>query len=51
VDGEQRYRSVGVTDSGRLLIAIWTLRNGRVRAVTAFPADATCKKLFPERKP
>jgi len=51
VDGEQRYRSVGMTDSGRLLIAIWTLRNGQVRAVTAFPAGATYKKLFPERKP
>jgi hypothetical protein len=24
VDGEVRYRSVGMTDSGRLLVAIWT---------------------------
>ena len=51
VDGEERYRSVGMTDSGRLLVAIWTLRDGKVRAVTAFPASATYKKLFPERKP
>jgi uncharacterized DUF497 family protein len=50
VDGEERYRSVGVTDSGRLLVAIWTLRDGKVRAVTAFSASATYKKLFPERK-
>ncbi|MBZ5726626.1 MAG: BrnT family toxin [Acidobacteriia bacterium] len=50
VDGEERYRSVGMTDRGRLLVAIWTLRNGRVRAVTAFPASATYKKLFPTRK-
>jgi uncharacterized DUF497 family protein len=50
VDGEERYRSVGMTDSGRLLVAIWTLRDGKVRAVTAFPASATYKKLFPERK-
>ena len=50
VDGEERYRSVGTTDSGRLLVAIWTLRDGKVRAVTAFPASAVYKKLFPERK-
>jgi len=50
VNGEERYRSVGITDSGRLLVAIWTLRNGKVRAVTAFPAGAAYKKLFPERK-
>ncbi len=51
VDGEERYRSVGMTDSGRLLVAIWTLRNGKVRAVTAFPASAPYKKLFRKRKP
>lgn len=51
VDGEERYRSLGLTDSGRLLVAIWTIRGGKVRAVTAFPASATYKKLFPERRP
>ena len=51
VDGEERYRSVGITDSGRLLVVIWTLRDGKVRAVTAFPASAPYKKLFPARKP
>jgi uncharacterized DUF497 family protein len=50
VDGEDRYRSVGMTDSGRLLVAVWTLRDGRVRAVTAFPANAKYKKLFLARK-
>jgi len=46
VDGEPRYRSVGPADSGRLLVAIWTLRDGKVRAVTAFPASTTYKQLF-----
>jgi uncharacterized DUF497 family protein len=41
VGGEQRSRSLGLTDSGRLLVVIWTLRDGKVRAVTAFPAGAT----------
>jgi uncharacterized DUF497 family protein len=51
VDGEERYRSVGITDSGRFLVVIWTLRDGKVRAVTAFPASAPYKKLLPARKP
>ena len=51
VDGEERYRSVGMTDSGRLLVAIWTLRRGKVRAIIAFPAGTAGKKLFPGRKP
>lgn len=50
VDGEERYRSVGITDSGRLLVAIWTVRDGKVRATTAFPASATYRKLLPKRK-
>ena len=50
VNGEQRYRSVGMTDSGRLLVAIWTLRGGKLRAVTAFPASARYKRLLSERK-
>jgi uncharacterized DUF497 family protein len=50
VDGEERYRSVSMTDSGRLLVAVWTLREGKVRAAMAFPASATYKKVFSERK-
>ena len=50
VDGEERYRSVGITDAGRLLVAIWTLRDGKVRAVTAFPASAVYKRFFPRRR-
>jgi uncharacterized DUF497 family protein len=50
VGGEERYRAVGMTDSGRLLVAIWTIRDGKVRAVTAFPAGAPYRKLFPGRK-
>jgi uncharacterized DUF497 family protein len=38
VDNEERYRSVGVTNQVRLLSVIWTFRNDKVRAVTAFPA-------------
>jgi len=32
IDGEERYRFVGLTNNGRLLSVVWTVRNGKVRA-------------------
>jgi uncharacterized DUF497 family protein len=49
VNGEERYRSVGLTDGGRSLLVAWTLRNGKIRAVTAFPATAATKGAFLKR--
>jgi len=49
VDNEERYRSVGLTNRGRLLSAAWTIRNGKVRAITAFAASASDRKAFLER--
>jgi uncharacterized DUF497 family protein len=48
VGNEERYRSVGVTDSGRLLTVAWTIRGGKIRVITAFPAGAADKKAFLE---
>lgn len=49
IDYEGRYRSVGLTSGGRLLSVVWTVRNGKVRAVTAFPATVQDKKAFLEK--
>ncbi len=49
MDGEERYRSVGLTSGGRFLLVAWTVRNGKVRAITAFPASVSNKKAFWER--
>ena len=49
VHGEERYRSIGVTNGGRLLLVVYTLRKGRIRAVTAFPAGVSDTKAFLER--
>jgi uncharacterized DUF497 family protein len=49
IDNEERYRSVGLTNGGRLLSAVWTIRNGKVRAITAFRASVSDKKAFLER--
>jgi uncharacterized DUF497 family protein len=29
IDNEERYRSVGLTNGGRLLSVVWTIRNGK----------------------
>ena len=49
--GEERFRSVGMTDAGRYLVLVWTLRDGKVRADTAFPATAASRKCYRERLP
>jgi len=49
INGEERYRSVGPTKRGRLLSVVWTVRNGKVRAVTAFPASISDTQAFFER--
>lgn len=49
IGDEERYRSVGPTNSGRLLSVAWTIRNGKVRAITAFPASVSDRKAFLEK--
>ena len=47
--GEPRFRSVGITNSGKVLIVVWTVRGGRIRAVTAFRASKRYLRLFLEK--
>ena len=49
IGNEERYRSVGLTNGCRLLSVAWTIRKGRVRAITAFPASVSDRKAFLER--
>ena len=49
IRNEERYRSVGLTNAGRLLSVAWTIRKGKVRAITAFPASVSDKEAFLER--
>lgn len=37
--GEERFRVIGMTHLGRMLIVVYTIRQGRIRAVTAFSAS------------
>jgi uncharacterized DUF497 family protein len=49
IGNDERYRSVGLTNAGRLLSVAWTIRKGKVRAITAFPASVSDRKAFLER--
>ena len=44
--GEERFKSLGVTNEGRPLIVVWTIREGKIRAVTAYPAGKSYEKLY-----
>lgn len=43
---EERYKVLGVTRAGRVLIGIWTPREGRVRAVTAYAASRAYRDFY-----
>jgi uncharacterized DUF497 family protein len=45
-DGEERTPSIGRTDRGRFLVVITTLRDSRIRVVTAFPAPKSLIDLY-----
>ena len=49
-DDEERYKVLGVTEAGRVLIAIWTPRLGKVRAVTAYAASRAYRNLYWETR-
>ena len=51
VDGEPRVHVVGMTDVGRLLEMVYTVRRGRIRAVTAFPMKRSTRRFYYGRFP
>ena len=49
-DGEPRYKPIGAAMKGRILIAVWTQRAGKIRAITAYPAGINYRRLWTERR-
>ncbi len=45
---EERYKVLGVTSAGRVLVGVWTPREGKVRAVTAYAASRALRELYRE---
>jgi uncharacterized DUF497 family protein len=50
VDGESRWPYIGETSQGRILRVVITLRNERIRVVTAFEPPKTSKLIYLKRK-
>ncbi|MBI3895649.1 MAG: BrnT family toxin [Acidobacteria bacterium] len=48
--GEERYKSIGITDKGRVLVAVWMLREEKVRAITAYPAGRLLERFYWEKR-
>lgn len=44
--GEERFKSLGATSRGRILVVVWTVRAGRIRPITAYAASKTYRTLF-----
>ena len=46
ISGEARYQSLGQTNRGRVLVIVWTVVAGKIRAVTAYAASKALKNFF-----
>jgi len=44
--GESRRLCIGKTDAGRVLAVVYTIRNKKVRVVTAYPAKRDQRRLY-----
>lgn len=49
-NGEERRLVIGMTDEGRYLSVVYTIREEFIRVVTAFPASAKRRRMYRERK-
>ena len=45
-NGERRVLCAGRSTEGRSLVVIYTLRHGRIRVVTAFPAKRKLRRVL-----
>ncbi len=49
-NGEERTAQIGETDGGRILIVVSTMRDKKVRVVTAWPAKERLRRYFLTQK-
>lgn len=46
---EQRFATLGQTETGRILRVIYTIRNGRIRTITAYRATRKEQRRYQEK--
>lgn len=47
---EQRYLTIGVSDKGRILVVIWTIRDDNIRPISARKANPSQRKDYERQK-
>ncbi|MBQ9724461.1 MAG: BrnT family toxin, partial [Neisseriaceae bacterium] len=48
--GEQRFYTLGMSTTGRLLQVVWTVRNSRYRLISAFIPEANQRKDYDKKR-
>ena len=43
---EQRFISLGMSESGRILVVVWTLREDEIRLISAWKANQPQRKRY-----
>jgi len=46
---EQRYKALGVTESSRLLFVVFTIRNNKIRVISARPMSKRERRVYDEK--
>lgn len=49
-NGEERVAQVGETDAGRILIVVTTMKDKKIRVITAWPAKERFRRYFQTQK-
>ncbi|MGI9211740.1 MAG: BrnT family toxin [Methylococcaceae bacterium] len=49
VQGEQRFVTLGMGGKGRILLTVWTLRNDRVRIISAWKATQIQRRRYEQQ--
>jgi uncharacterized protein len=49
-EDEQRFRTLGIDDLGRLLVVIYTYRGGKIRLISVWKANKKQEKQYAKRR-
>lgn len=48
-EGERRFVSLGMGGKGRILVTVWTLRNERIRIISAWKANQPQRSRYEQQ--
>lgn len=46
---EQRFVSLGMGSKGRILVTVWTVRNDRIRIISAWKANQSQRRRYEQQ--